>query len=234
MARYEASIFGRIQGKIGDAIGQYWKGVKYIRSFVTPTDRRSQAQLNVRQCWALTATIYRLAQSILFWQLKSGLQFFSLFKKDYAEFQRVTLRQARTNIANFGLVSLDRTLIEREYETTTAEFDSADNSLIVSINLYLQSPLPDAAAWTDSAAKGCFILFDYTTKETSFFSLGSPETIEIFGGSKTAFGITGKAFNFSPKSIYLYFYYIEAPYTLNGVTTTLRQWYGGKWSNPDG
>lgn len=48
MAKYSDSLYGRISGRAVDTVAAQWKGIKYFRTYVKPSDPKSAAQVLIR------------------------------------------------------------------------------------------------------------------------------------------------------------------------------------------
>lgn len=48
MGKLDSGILGTVKGKVGNVVGQTWKGINYVRVWVKPTDRKSAEQLIYR------------------------------------------------------------------------------------------------------------------------------------------------------------------------------------------
>lgn len=60
MGIIDAGILGVVRGKVGNVVGQTWKGINYLRIWVKPTDARSPAQLVYRNRMAFLTPIARV------------------------------------------------------------------------------------------------------------------------------------------------------------------------------
>lgn len=167
MARYEASPFGRIRGKVGEAVGEYWKGVKYMKGYTVPTDRRSQAQLNIRYLWFILGSLYGLYHSRLKDNPLSGMQNLPLLEEDYQTYLRTCIRQAQNTINKIGSIDFGHSMTDfseshqdGEYFTET-EGETPYASLRFNDSLY-----EDEYNFKANGYKASLILFDVANKKT--------------------------------------------------------------------
>lgn len=231
MARYEASIFGRIRGKIGDAVGQYWKGVRYVRQYITPTDRRSQAQLNVRQLYAILGIIYTAEHKDLSPTAKTGLDSIALFTKDYGDYLKVCLRESHTTILNASLIRFDENIIWADVSGSAMDFEISDNILNWACTLRLNPSTPHTGNFTQSTLKFCYLIYDYTSKQVT--TVTPLDTGKIFGIQKDTeyISVEFNQISLPTASVFLYFGYIECEYVQAGKTTKYRFWDIGRRSS---
>lgn len=230
MARYEASIFGRIRGKIGDAVGQYWKGVRYVRQYTTPTDRRSQAQLNVRQLYAILGVIYSAEHKELSPTSKTGLDSIALFEKDYGDYLKTCLREAHTTILNADLINFGENITWADVSGSEVGFEVVDNLLSWSCLLRLNPSLTHSGTFTQSTLKFCYLIYDYTSKQiTTVTPLDTSKIFEIEKDSDYI-SVEFNQISLPAASVFLYFGYIECEYVQAGVTTKYRFWNIGRSS----
>lgn len=232
MAKYEASVFGRLRGKVGGVVGQYWKGVKYVKEYTIPTDRRSQAQLNVRWCTSLISLLWSAYQTRLKNEPKSGISFFPAFQNDYDGFQRIMHKETRSVISNFpnALLGADSTQRQGKVATLLLTNDKSPTQVQLTEGFYVGQTPPRSELILDM--KAFVIFYDTTTRELQILSGQNPEEIptyvNFYWGDEDLW--TGNL-EFNPEHVYLYFMFIELRTRPGGVNKFYRSWGGGnKWS----
>lgn len=228
MARYEASIFGRIRGKIGDAVGQYWKGVRYVRQYTTPTDRRSQAQLNVRQLYAILGVIYTAEHKELSPAANTGLDSIALFSKDYGDYLKTCLREAHTTILNAGSIKFGENPDFASVSRSDIHFDTSDGVLSWDCLLRLSPNVPSSGTFVKSTLKFCYLIYDYTSKQITTVTPQDTAKIDEIVTDNNSASATFNQISLPASSVFLYFGYIECDYVRAGVTTKYRFWNIGR------
>lgn len=172
MARYEASPFGRIRGKVGEAIGEYWKGVKYMKGYTTPTDRKSQKQLNIRWLWFIVGSMYGLYHSRLKENQRSGMQNLPLLELDYQDYLRACIRQAQNTVTKISSLTFNHseTDFSKSYLSGESFTDMVNRTPNVRLRFtdYLNE---DEYNFKDSDFKGTLILFDVANKKTWCYAI---------------------------------------------------------------
>ena len=172
MARYEASPFGRIRGKVGEAIGEYWKGVKYMKGYTTPTDRKSQKQLNIRWLWFILGSMYGLYHSRLKDNPRSGMQNLTLLEEDYQTYLRQCIRQAQNTVDKIGSVTFGRNETDFDKSNYSSEHftDEFNYTPIVGLHFYDGMDFEEYA-FTENDYKVTLILFDVANKKTWCYAI---------------------------------------------------------------
>ena len=171
MARYEASPFGRIRGKIGEAVGEYWKGVKYMKGYTVPTDRRSQAQLNIRYLWFILGSLYGLYHSRLKDNPFSGMQNLPLLEEDYQTYLRACIKQAQNTINKIGSIDFGHSMTDFSKSYHDGEYFTETAGETPISKLFFNDGLSeDDYNFNENGYKASLILFDVANKKTWCFA----------------------------------------------------------------
>lgn len=172
MARYEASPFGRIRGKVGEAVGEYWKGIKYMKSYATPTDRKSQKQLNIRWLWFILGSMYGLYHSRLKENNRSGMQNLTLLEEDYQTYLRQCIRQAQNTIDKISSVTFGHSETDFEKSNYDSEHFTDEFNYTPIIGLDFYNGLDEEEyTFTENDYKATLILFDVANKKTWCYAI---------------------------------------------------------------
>lgn len=225
MARYEASPFGRIRGKVGEAVGEYWKGVKYMKSYTVPTDRKSQKQLNVRWLWFVLGSLYGLYHSRLKENARSGLQALPLLELDYQDYLRESLRQAQNSIEHLQNVTFNYNSADftRSYISGDDFTEIQGNTPIFNINF---DDGLDSSDWTiqTNQVKGTLILFDVANKKTWCYAMNDGLTVEDVADLGTYANIYGSPYTAETNNITFAFLLLDVTAKTISNGQTVRRW----------
>lgn len=192
MARYDASPFGRIRGKVGEAIGEYWKGVKYMKSYAVPTDRKSQKQLNVRWLWFIFGSLYGLYHSRLKDNPLSGMQNLTMLEWDYQDYLREAIRQCQNSIEHIGDINFKQSLTDFSSGYIDGDdFTETDGETPI-YRMFLDNGLDDSQCTPITGRlKETLIYFDVANKKTWCFAQGDGLTLvepQYYGMNYRAYG----------------------------------------------
>lgn len=192
MARYDASPFGRIRGKVGEAIGEYWKGVKYMKSYAVPTDRKSQKQLNVRWLWFIFGSLYGLYHSRLKDNPLSGMQNLTMLEWDYQDYLREAIRQCQNSIEHIGDINFKQSLTDFSSGYIDGDdFTETDGETPI-YRMFLDNGLDDSQCTPITGQlKETLIYFDVANKKTWCFAQGDGLTLvepQYYGMNYRAYG----------------------------------------------
>ena len=238
MARYEASPFGRIRGKVGEAVGEYWKGIKYMKGYTTPTDRKSQKQLNVRWLWFIIGSLYGLYHSRLKDNNRSGMQNLPLLEEDYQTYLRLCIRQAQNSIVKISSLKFNRseTDFDKSHYESERFTDMITYTPIVTLDFYNGMDFEDYT-FKDSDYKATLILFDVANKKTWCYAIndGLEPYDDVEDG--TFRGYHGKPFEIEEGNYFFGFMLFEVTGTRRTDNKRIRRWsydfyeYGEIWES---
>lgn len=225
MARYEASPFGRIRGKVGEAVGEYWKGVKYMKSYTVPTDRKSQKQLNVRWLWFILGSLYGLYHSRLKENARSGLQALPLLELDYQDYLRESLRQAQNSIEHLQNVTFNYNSADFTQSYISGDDFTEIQGRTPIFNINFDDGL-DSSDWTIQAnkVKGTLILFDVANKKTWCYAVNDGLTIEDVTDMGTYSNIYGSPYTAETNNLTFAFLLLDITAKVISSGQTVRRW----------
>jgi len=154
MARYTASPFGVIHGKLGKVVGSVWKGITYARKDFTPTNPNTVPQQAIRYiCRVLTKFIARHFEkntkqiwNTLATDLKLPLTGGNLFSKKSS---RVLWKSTQSGVVSpdWTLLRVSDGLLEPSQEILSASYTQATGALTITWdpNIYRNGSVDDNA-----------------------------------------------------------------------------------------
>lgn len=225
MARYEASPFGRIRGKVGEAVGEYWKGVKYMKSYAVPTDRKSQKQLNVRWLWFILGSMYGLYHSRLKENPLSGMQNLPLLELEYQDFLQTAIRRCQNSIEHIN----DLTFNESSIDFSTGSIEGDDftetDGQTPTYKMFLDDGFDDTECTPVAGEmKETLIYFDVANKQTWCFAQGDGLTLvepEYYG---MYYNAHGEPYTAEVNNLTFAFALRDCTAKLNSNGKTVRRW----------
>lgn len=238
MARYEASPFGRIRGKVGEAIGEYWKGVKYMKGYTTPTDRKSQKQLNIRWLWFILGSMYGLYHSRLKENKRSGMQNLPLLEEDYQDYLRACIRQAQNTVIKIDSLKFNRSETDFDKSDYDSEHFTDVRNYTPIIGLDFRNGMDyEEYNFKDSDYKVTLILFDVANKKTWCYAIndGLEPYDDVESGTFRAYH--GKPFEVEPNNYFFGFMLFDVTGTRKKDNKKVHKWsykfyeYGEIWES---
>ena len=238
MARYEASPFGRIRGKVGEAIGEYWKGVKYMKGYTVPTDRRSQAQLNIRYLWFILGSLYGLYHSRLKDNAFSGMQNLPLLEEEYQTYLRACIKQAQNTINKIGSLDFGHSMTDFSKSNYDSEHFTDTVNYTPKVELNFNDGLDyEDYTFTENDYKATLILFDVANKKTWCYAIndGLEPYDDVEDG--TLRGYKGRPFEVEQGNYFFGFMIVDVTGTRRTDNKRVRRWsykfyeYGEIWGS---
>ena len=174
MAIIPSGILSHPKGKIGEVVGATWKGIKYIRSYVIPSNPNTTAQIVVRTKFA---TIVKMAKALLGGVLQPYWDPFLKSNSGWAEFIGRAMKDM-TVIGDFNLVKIAEGSLENT-PILTAVYAGTDVTITWDESVLSNGALTDGAiAFVYDAFNGVGFVNGSATRDD--------ETVNVTVGSGRA------------------------------------------------